>query len=223
MKKINFKRTNDDLTEIVFILDKSGSMSGYEEDAIGGFNSTLEEQREREGRALVTTVLFSTDKTLLHDRLPIERVGRMTRASYRVGGCTALLDTVGDTIRHICSIHRYARREDLPGRTVFIIMTDGMENASRRFDQKKVSEMIRRCRERWDWEFIFLGANIDAVGVAEEIGIRGERAANFSRDCEGMRASYEVMSDAISAIRRRESLDDVDWCRKIKDDNSRRG
>ncbi len=189
------------LTELVFILDRSGSMQGLEGDTIGGFNAMLEKQRREPGDALVSTVLFDDRAELLHDRLPLRKVRPITERDYFVRGCTALLDAVGGAIRHIGDIHKYARGEDIPERTLFIITTDGMENASRRFTAEQVRDMIRRQTERYGWEFIFLGANIDAVETAASLGIAPERAANYNCDSEGTRLNYEAMSMAVSAAR----------------------
>ena len=166
------------LTELVFILDRSGSMAGLEADTIGGFNAMLEKQKAEPGEAIVSTVLFDNRSEVLHDRLPLDRVPAMTREDYWVRGCTALLDAVGGAIRHIGNVHKYAREEDRPERTLFIITTDGMENASRRYDYREVKAMIEQMREKCGWEFLFLGANIDAAREAARFGIRADRAAN---------------------------------------------
>ena len=162
----------NNITEIVFILDKSGSMAGFEADTIGGFNATVEKQKKAEGAAYVSTVLFDNRIEVIHDRVPIENVNPMTQDDYRVGGCTALLDAIGGAIHHIGNIHKYARPEDVPAHTVFIITTDGMENASVNYSSGKVKEMIEHQREKYGWEFIFLASNIDAVETAENIGIK---------------------------------------------------
>ncbi len=167
------------ITELVFILDRSGSMHGLEKDTIGGFNSMLEEQRRKDGRALVTTVLFNSDYEILHDRLALEKVPAMTEDDYRVGSCTALLDAVGRTVEHISEIHRYARLEDVPENTLFVITTDGLENASRNYTADRVRKMIEDKKKEFGWEFLFLGANIDAVGTASRIGISEDRAVKY--------------------------------------------
>lgn len=189
------------LTELVFILDRSGSMGGLEGDTIGGFNAMLEKQRREEGEALVSTVLFDNVSEVLHDRVGVEDVRPLTERDYTVRGCTALLDAVGGAIRHIGNIHKYAREEDVPEHTVFVITTDGMENASRRYTLPRVREMIRRQQERYGWEFLFLGANIDAVETAGQFGIGADRAANYHADSAGTQLNYQVLSDAISQVR----------------------
>ena len=185
-------------TEIVFILDRSGSMSGLEADTIGGFNSMIERQKRLGGEALVSTVLFANQSEVIHDRVDIRAVRPMTRRAYTVGGCTALLDAVGGAIRHIGNVHRYARAEDVPARTLFVITTDGMENASRFYTAEKVRRMIGRQKARYGWEFLFLGANIDAVETARHI-------------------NYDVVSEAIRAVRQNATLG-ADWKRRIDED-----
>ena len=189
-------------TELVFIIDRSGSMSGFEDDTIGGFNSMIEKQKnEGEGMVYVSTVLFDNYSEVLHDRVPIMDVKPMTREEYSVSGCTALLDAIGGAIHHIGNVHRYARREDVPANTIFVITTDGYENASQRYSGRKVKEMIKRKTEKYGWEFIFLAANIDAVETADNLGIRRDRAGNYKYTKEGVGASYAVMCDAVSTIR----------------------
>ena len=191
----------NNITEIVFILDRSGSMSGFEADTIGGFNATIEKQKEQDGKVYVSTVLFDNESKVIHDRVDINEIKRMTRRDYQVRGSTALLDAIGGAIHHIGNIHKYARPEDVPEHTIFIITTDGMENASHRYSGEKVKEMIKRQTEKYGWEFIFLAANIDAVETAENIGIRKERAANYRQTKEGVYRSYCAMSEAISSVR----------------------
>ena len=199
----------NNLTEIVFILDKSGSMGRFAEDTVGGFNSTLESQKGKEGKALVSTVLFDDESVVIHDRVDIGEVKPMTTDDYRVGGGTALLDAIGGAIHHIGNIHKYARPEDVPEHTVFVITTDGMENASRGYSSAEIKSKIKRQTERYGWEFIFLAANIDAVETAASIGIRRERAANFRQTRDGVCRSYYAMSEAITAVRtnRSEAVD----------------
>ncbi|MBO5653845.1 MAG: VWA domain-containing protein [Clostridia bacterium] len=211
MKTTNKNTVQNDLTEIVFILDRSGSMAGYEEDTIGGFNAAMAEQRGKEGRVLVSTLLFDNETAVLHDRLPLEDIPTMTRQDYRVGGCTALLDAIGGAIHHIGNIHKYARAEDVPERTLFLITTDGQENASSRYDSATVKKMIERQREKYGWEFIFLAANIDAVETAKSMGIREDRTGSFEQTPEGVRANYERMCEVITTVRCRKSLDDGTW------------
>ena len=212
----------NNITEIVFILDKSGSMAGFEADTIGGFNATIEKQKKADGRAYVSTLLFDNRTDVIHDRVPIDEIKPMSGDDYRVGGCTALLDAIGGAIHHIGNIHKYARPEDVPEHTVFIITTDGMENASVNYGSRKVKEMIERQREKYGWEFIFLAANIDAVETAENIGIKRERAANYRQDSAGVSVTYEAMSEAIMAVRCSRPLDDGEW-RKNIDNDSKRG
>ena len=205
------------LTELVFILDRSGSMSGLESDTIGGFNSLIEEQKCKPGQALVSTVLFNNESSVLHDRVDLEKIQPMTRSEYSARGSTALLDAVGGAIHHIVNVHKYARREDVPERTLFIITTDGMENASFRYTKAKVKQMIKRQKEKYGWEFLFLGANIDAAESAESIGIEPARAVNYHSDAKGTRLNYEVLSDAVTAVRACAPLQD-DWKERIEED-----
>ena len=192
----------NDLTELVMILDRSGSMLGLEEDTIGGFNSMIEKQKKEEGEAYVTTVLFDDQITLVHDRVDLKKVEPMTDKEYYVRGCTALLDAVGTTIRHIDVIQKHARSEDVPGKTIFVITTDGMENASREFTYEEIRRLIEQHRECQGWEFIFLGANMDAVTEAGRLGIRSDRAATYENDEEGTALNYRVLSSAVGKLRR---------------------
>ena len=199
----------NNVTELVCILDRSGSMAGLESDTVGGFNAMLEKQKEKGGTVYVSTVLFDRESRILHDRVRIEEVKPMTRRDYWVRGNTALYDAVGDAILHIENIHKYARPEDVPAHTVFIITTDGMENASRRYFGREIKARIKEKTEKQGWEFIFLAANIDAIEAAEEIGICRERAANYAPTGRGVERSYHAMSEAITAIRddRDEAID----------------
>ena len=197
------------LTEMVFILDKSGSMAGLETDTIGGFNSMIERQKKESGEALVSTVLFSNRSTVLHDRVNVQRVQPLTDRQYQVGGCTALIDAIGCAIHHIGNVHKYAREEDVPEKTIFIITTDGMENASRRYTYEKVRSMIERQKEKYHWEFLFLGANIDAVKEASKFGIGATRAVNYEHDSVGTQLNYKVMSDVVGSARRAASAEDM--------------
>lgn len=205
----------EDLTELVFILDRSGSMSGLEEDTIGGFNSVIEKQKRQSGKCLVTTVLFDSRVQTLHDRVELQELRPMTREDYCVGGCTALLDALGGTIRHIANIHRYARPEDVPARTSFVIMTDGLENASRVFGSEEVKRMIRHEKEKYGWEFLFLAANIDAVETAERMGIQRDRAVNYHPDEKGIRMAYDAVDKVVSARRASAAPLSADWCADV--------
>ena len=189
------------LTEMVFILDKSGSMSGLEMDTIGGFNSMIERQKKEDGEALVSTVLFSNESIVIHDRADIRTIEPLTERQYAVGGCTALIDAIGQAIHHIGNVHKYAREEDVPEHTIFVITTDGMENASRRYSGSEVKGMVNRQKEKYGWEFLFLGANIDAVETAARFGIAEDRAANFHNDAKGQQLNYEAVGDAIRSVR----------------------
>ena len=205
------------LTEIVFILDRSGSMSGLEADTIGGFNSMIEKQKKAEGEALISTVLFDNISEVIHDRVSIQRIQPMTDKDYTVRGGTALLDAIGGAIHHIGNIHKYARAEDVPEHTLFVITTDGMENASQRYDNEKVKKMIKRQKEKYGWEFLFLGANIDAVETAKHFGISEDRAVNYHSDSEGTQLNYEVLSAAICSVRCSAPLG-ADWKKRIDAD-----
>ena len=209
------------MTELVFILDRSGSMSGLEKDTIGGFNSLIEKQRKEPGTAVVSTVLFDNESEVIHDRLPLENIPPMTDKEYYVRGCTALLDAVGGAIHHIGNVHKYARREDVPDKTLFVITTDGMENASRHYTYDKIHAMIKRQQEKFGWEFIFLGANIDAAAEAKRSGIDESRAANYHCDEEGTALNYEVLSDVVCAVRMGAEIDD-DWKSRIEADFKKR-
>ena len=205
------------MTELVFILDRSGSMSGLEKDTIGGFNSMLAKQKKEAGEAVVSTVLFANDSTVIHDRLPLSEVPPLTEKEYFTCGCTALLDAVGGAIHHIGNIHKYARREDVPEKTLFVIITDGLENASRRYSYEKVHGMISHEREKYGWEFLFLGANIDAAAEAKRFGIDESRAANFNCDKAGTALNYDVIGDAVMSVRNCQPISDS-WKSRIDED-----
>ena len=190
------------LTELVMILDRSGSMSGLEADTIGGFNGMIEKQKKEDGEAYVSVILFDDQSEVIYDRVDIGKVEPMTDRQYYVRGCTALLDAVGDAIHHIGNIHKYAREEDVPEKTIFIITTDGMENASRRYNYNKVRRMIERQKEKYNWEFIFLGANIDAAAEASRLGIDASRAARYECDSAGTALNYSVVGDAVAKLRK---------------------
>jgi len=221
---------NKDLTEIVYILDRSGSMSGLEADTIGGFNSMMEKQKKQDEKALVSTVLFDNVSEVLHDRVSIDKIGPMTEKEYFVRGATALLDAVGGAIKHIGNVHKYAREEDRPEKTIFVITTDGMENSSREYTYKKVHKMIKKKQEKYGWEFIFIGANIDAYKEAQRFGIKKERAVNYVCDEIGTANVYEGVSRAVcvamtasSAEEMEENLTDCGWNEKIDADYKKRG
>lgn len=210
------------MTELVFILDRSGSMNGMEKDTIGGFNSMLQKQKREPGEAVVSTVLFDNTATVLHDRVPLANVSEMTERDYTVGGCTALLDAVGGAIRHIGNIHKYARKEDIPEKTLVVIITDGLENASRRYSHEDVAAMIKRQQEKYKWEFIFLGANIDAAEEARRYNIDAEYAVDFVCDDVGLSMSYEDLAGAIHEVRSSKRLSTA-WRKRIDQDFAVRG
>ena len=209
------------LTEIIFILDCSGSMQGLEKDTIGGYNSLIEKQKKIEGDALISTVLFANESKVIHDRVDVKDVKPMTENNYITGGCTALLDAIGNAIHHISNIHKYARKEDVPEHTLFVITADGMENASRTYTYPKVKKLIENQKEKHGWEFMFLGANIDAVNVASYMGIDENRAVNFNCDSEGTDLNYEVLNDAIGVLREC-SYVSADWKKRIDKDFKKR-
>ena len=208
-------------TELVFILDRSGSMSGLESDTIGGFNSLIEKQKKQEGACFVTTILFDNESKVLHDRVKLQDVKPMTDSDYTVRGCTALLDAIGGAIRHIANIHKYARPEDVPEHTVFVITTDGMENASRRYSAEKVKQMIEHEKEKYGWEFLFLAANIDAVTTAKHFGIGADRAVNYHADRQGTAVIYDTVAEAVSQVRANAPLAGS-WSRPINEDYEKR-
>ena len=210
------------LTEIVFILDRSGSMAGLEADTIGGFNSLIAKQRKEEGEAYISTVLFDNYSEVVHDRLPLDKIPEMTRDVYYVRGCTALLDAVGSAVHHIGNVHKYAREEDRPEHTLFVITTDGMENASRHYTYDRVRQMIERQKEKYGWEFLFLGANIDAAREAARFGIQEDRAVNYHCDPKGTALNYEVVAETICDVRAARPIQ-VGWKRRIEEDFKNRG
>lgn len=188
------------LTEVVFILDKSGSMAGLEKDTVGGYNSMIDRQREEAGDVLISTVFFNDYSEVIHDRRTLDNITPINK-EYRVGGCTALLDAMGDAIHHIGNVHKYAREEDRPDKTLFVIITDGEENSSRRYDYDKVKKMIERQKEKYGWEFIFLGANMDAISVAGRFGIGADRAVRYECDSVGTELNYKVLGEAVARVR----------------------
>ncbi len=211
------------LTEIVFILDRSGSMRGLEADTIGGYNSFLERQKKEDGEALVSTVLFDDYTEVIHDRVNIQKVEPITDKEYYVRGCTALLDAVGGAIHHIGNIHKYAREEDRPEKTIIVITTDGMENASRYYNYDKVRRMVERQKEEFGWEFLFLGANMDAIAAAGRFGISEDRAVRFMNDSAGQQLNYEVLDETVSMMRRSAARVGSGWKSRIERDYKKRG
>ena len=210
------------ITELVFILDKSGSMSGLESDTIGGYNAMLSKQQKEPGEAIVTTVLFDDNYELLHDRIKIKGIRPMTEKEYYVGGCTALLDAIGKTIHKISNVQQHHTRKDQRAdKVVLVITTDGMENASREYTAALIKKMVERQKEKYGWEVIFLGVNIDAISAAAKVGISSDRAANYHADSEGTRLNYEAVSQVVSEIRANRPIDDS-WKAEIDADFKRR-
>ncbi len=207
----------NNITELVFILDRSGSMSGLEGDTIGGFNSLIDKQRKQEGECYVSTVLFDNVSEVLHDRVKLSEIPRMTEDDYTVRGCTALIDAIGGAIRHIANIHKYTRPEDVPEHTMFVIMTDGMENASRRYSSGEVKKMIEREKEEYGWEFLFIGANIDSVETAGRFGIGADRSVNYHADHEGTAVVFETVAETVCGFREKRPLK-ASWGEKINRD-----
>ena len=205
-------KIHNNITEMVFILDRSGSMAGLEKDTIGGFNSLIEKQKKQDGKCYVSTVLFDHEIQVLHDRVKLTDIKPMTEEDYFVRGCTALLDAVGGAIHHIGNIHKYARPEDRPEKTIFVITTDGMENASRQYSYDKVQKMVKRQQKKYGWEFIFIGANIDAYAEAQRFGIRKERAVNYVHDNIGTATVYEGVSKAVCFAMKASSAEDMEDC-----------
>ena len=215
------------LTEIVFILDRSGSMSGLEADTIGGYNSLIDKQRDEEGEAYISTVLFDGVSDVIHDRVNISKVEPMTDKDYFVRGSTALLDAIGGAIHHIGNVHKYAREEDRPEKTLFIITTDGEENSSKNYSYSKVKKMVERQKEKFGWEFLFLGANIDAIEAAERFGINPDRAVDYHCDEEGTAVNYRALNKAVSRVRKCKNVNELsealcDWDVDIKNDYEER-
>ena len=215
------KKTNNGITELVFILDKSGSMSGLETDTIGGFNSMIAKQKKQGGKVYVSTVLFSDTSTVVHDRADIADIPAMTDNDYTPQGCTALLDAIGDSVKHIRNIHKYARPEDVPEHTMFVITTDGMENASHKFDYDKVKKLIEKRKEKDGWEFLFVGANIDAAASAQKVGISAERTANYCADAKGTRKVFDALCEPIMNMRCGKSIN-REWAEEIEADLAER-
>ena len=211
-----------DLTEMVFILDRSGSMADFVADTIGGFNAMIEKQKKEPGEALVSTVLFSDESEVIYDRVDIKEIGKMTEKEYSVRGCTALIDAMGDAIHHIGNVHKYIRDEDRPEHTVFVINTDGYENASHRYTSDEVKQMIERQKEKYGWEFIFVGANIDAVETAKHYGIDALHTVEYVQDKAGMALNFEAQCMAVSSVRSTGRLKDASWKEKVEKDRKSR-
>ena len=210
------------LTEIVFILDRSGSMAGLESDTIGGFNAMIEKQKKEPGEAFVSTVLFDNVSEVIHDRVDIRKIHPMTDRDYYVRGCTALLDAVGSAIHHIGNVHKYAREEDRPEKTLFVITTDGMENASRQYTYDRLKGMIERQKETYGWEFIFLGANIDAAKEAARFGIGADHTANYHADRKGTAVIFDAKNEAVCNVRAARPMS-AEWKHRVdKDYQSRK-
>ena len=210
------------MTELIFILDRSGSMAGLECDTIGGFNAMIEKQKKQDGECFVSTVLFDDVSEVLHDRVKLCEVSKMTERDYTVRGCTALIDAIGSAIRHVGNIHKYARAEDVPEHTMFVITTDGQENASKRYTSEDVKKMIRRQKEKYGWEFLFIGANIDAVETAARYGIENDRAVNYNADVRGTKVLFETVAKAVGKVRASAPLG-ADWSDAIDADYQKRG
>ena len=220
------KKNDNNICELVFILDRSGSMGGLESDTIGGFNSLIEKQKKQEGKCYVTTVLFDNISETVHDRIELSVIPPMTEKDYYVRGSTALLDAVGETVEHISTVHKYIRPEDVPAKTLFVITTDGMENASRKYTAENVKKLIKEKQDKDGWEFLFLGANIDAVSAANDIGIKADRAVRYHSDSEGTAMNYEAVADFACEMRAAPANGkraDASWKKNIEEDFKKRG
>lgn len=215
------EKKRNDLTELVFILDRSGSMAGLESDTIGGFNGLIDKQKKVDGKAFVTTVLFDNQQKTVHDRIDLAEVAPMTEKEYYVGGSTALLDAVGDTVTHIEKIHKYVRPEDVPAHTMVVITTDGMENSSHRWRAADVKKLVEKKKEG-GWEFLFLGANIDAVSEAARFGIDADRAVRYCNDSVGVRKNFSAVGKAMASLRR-DACMPASWKEEIEEDYKSRG
>ena len=216
------EKIKNGITELVFILDRSGSMSGLESDTIGGFNAMIEKQKKQDGECYVSTVLFDDVSEVLHDRVSLTDIKPMTDREYTVRGCTALIDAIGGAIHHIGNVHKYARNEDVPEHTMFVITTDGMENASHKYSSDKVKKMIERQKEQYGWEFLFIGANIDAVETAAQYGISEDRAVKYNADEVGTHILYESVSAVVGNVRANKAIC-KDWSDELNEDYKRRG
>ena len=221
MEELKMKKEHNNKTELVFILDRSGSMSGLEADTIGGFNSMIDKQRRQDGECLITTILFDHEIEFLHDRVSLDDIGHLTEKDYSVRGSTALIDAIGTAVDHIEKIHKYARREDVPENTMFVITTDGYENASHVYSSDKVKKMIETKKKKNGWEFLFIGANIDAVETARHFGIAEDRAVNYNADQKGTAILYEAVSDAVCCFRAAQPMK-KSWSKKIREDHEKR-
>lgn len=209
-------------SELVFILDRSGSMSGLEKDTIGGFNALIQKQRKEKGKCYVSCVLFDDVQEAIYDRVPLNEVKKMTQKQYYARGCTALLDAMGGAIHHIGNVHKYSKEEI--GKTLFIIITDGLENSSKRYSYASIKKMVERQKEKYGWEFIFIGANMDVIQEANKFGI--DQAVRYACDEEGTALNYSVLSENIKKMRTtignaKESLP-TDWAHKIQADYQKR-
>lgn len=211
------EKVKNNITELVFILDRSGSMGGLESDTIGGFNSLIEKQRKLDGECYVSTVLFDNVSEVIHDRVKLADVKPMTDKEYFVRGCTALIDAIGGAIHHIGNIHKYARPEDVPEHTMFVITTDGLENASHKYSSDEVKKMVERQKEKYGWEFLFIGANIDSVETAKHFGIGADRAVNYHADKQGTAVLYDTVAETVCCMRASAPIQE-DWSKKINDD-----
>ena len=211
------EKVKNNITELVFILDRSGSMGGLESDTIGGFNSLIEKQRKQDGECYVSTILFDNVSEVIHDRVKLADIKPMTDKEYFVRGCTALIDAIGGAVNHIANIHKYARPEDVPEHTMFVITTDGLENASHLYSSDEVKRMVEKEKEKYGWEFLFIGANIDSVETAKHFGIGANRAVNYHADKKGTSVLYDTVSKTICCMRACEDIDDS-WSDKISKD-----
>ncbi len=211
------EKVKNNVTELVFILDRSGSMGGLESDTIGGFNSLIEKQKKEDGECFVSTVLFDNESEVIHDRVKLFEIKPMTEKEYYVRGCTALIDAIGGAVKHISNIHKYARPEDVPEHTMFVITTDGLENASHKFSSNEVKKMIEQRKEKDGWEFLFIGANIDSVETAKHFGIGADRAVDYRADKKGTSVLFNAVSKTVGAMRRSAPITH-DWCEEISED-----